>query len=426
MRRPDGDDVLTWLFARQRFGARLELGRMRELARRLGDPQGRYRCVLVGGTNGKGTTAAVLAAALREGGERVGLTTSPHLQHLRERVVVDGLAVAGEVLADSLARVRPHADRLEATFFEAVTAAAMLTFADAGVDSAVLEVGLGGRFDATNIVSPALSLVTGVALDHTSVLGGTLREIAAEKAGILRPGVPAWTGAEGEALVWLEREAEARGARIRTLAREVAMEVSDLGWEGLALTLDLPAARTRLRTPLVGVHQARNVALAVVGAAELGVSPEAAARAAGATRWPGRLERLPAGDGWLVLDGAHNPESAAALAGALRILEGRVPVLVLGMSADKDVAAVADALAPVADRVIATRAASSPRAMAADRLAGAVPGAVAVDRLEEALARARVVAGARGTVVVAGSLFLVGEVRALALSESPERRERWQ
>ena len=426
MTRPDADDVLAWLYARQRFGARLELTRMRELAGRLGDPQDRYRCVLVGGTNGKGTTAAVLAAALGEGGERVGLTTSPHLQRLQERVVVDGRAVPEAALEDALERIRPHADALDATFFETLIAAAMLLFAESGVDSAVLEVGLGGRFDATNIVSPALSLVTGVALDHTAVLGGTLREIAREKAGILRPGVPAFTGAEGEALRWLDVAAQARGVRLRALSREVEVGVTDLGWDGLELALEGPFGPLRARTPLVGAHQARNVALALVGAAVLGVGPDAAGRAAEATRWPGRLERLRSHDGWLVLDGAHNAEAAAALARALRRLEGRVPVLVLGMSADKDVAAIAAALAPLADHVIATRAASSPRALAPERVARAVPGAVAIDGLAEALARAGELASRDGTVVVAGSLFLVGEARALALSEPAEGRERWQ
>lgn len=426
MRRPDADALLSWLFARQRFGARLELDRMRALAERLGDPQAGYRSVLVGGTNGKGTTAAVLAGALRAGGERVGLTTSPHLQRVEERVAVDGRAVSEAAMAAALARIRPHADALGATFFEVVTAAAMLLFADAEVDTAVLEVGLGGRFDATNIVAPALSLVTGVALDHTAVLGGTLREIAREKAGIVRAGAPAWTGAEGEALRWLDAEARLRGVQLHALAREVGLQVTDLGWEGLRLELRTPLERLAVRTPLVGRHQARNVALALVGALELGVPAEAAVRAAATVRWPGRLERLAHGDGWLVLDGAHNPEAAAALARALRTLEGRVPVLVLGVSADKDVAAVAGALAPLAERVIATRAASSPRALAPDRLARVVPGATPVDGVEAALGQARSWAGAGGTVVVAGSLFLVGEARALALSEPLEGRERWQ
>lgn len=426
MTRPEPDDVLSWLFARQRFGARLGLERMRALAASLGDPQAGYRSVLVGGTNGKGTTATVLAAALRQAGHRVGVTTSPHLQRVEERVVVDGLDVGEAALAGALQRIRPHADGLEATFFEVVTAAALLLFADAGVDVAVLEVGLGGRFDATNVVTPVLSLVTGVALDHMAVLGGTLREIAGEKAGILRPDVPAWTGAEGEGLHWLKAAADALHAPLRTLSEEVAVEVTDLGWAGLDLTLGRQGGRLRVRSPLVGTHQARNVALALVGAAELGADDDALARAAAATRWPGRLERLAVDGGWLVLDGAHNPEAAAALARALVALEGRVPVLVLGVSADKDVAGIAGALVPLAERVIVTRAAASPRALPPGRLAEAVPGAVVAEDLAEALARGREWAGEGGTVVVAGSLFLVGEARALALAEPAEGRERWQ
>lgn len=427
MTRPETDEVLRWLFARQRFGARLGLERMRRLMQALGEPQATYRCALVAGTNGKGSTAAVLAAALQRGGAHVGLTTSPHLQRLSERVAVDGRPVGEGMLAGALRRIRPQAERLGATFFEVVTAAALLLFADAGVDAAVLEVGLGGRFDATNVVEPALSLVTGVSLDHTAVLGGSLRDIAREKAGILRPGVPAWTAAEGEALAELELAAEALGVQLRALEREGGgVAVRDLGWEGLEVSLKLSGQPLIVRSPLVGAHQARNVALALVGAAELGVSPAASSAAAGDTRWPGRLERLPFRGGWLVLDGAHNPEAARALARALGSLEGRVAAMILGVSADKDVAGVVDALAPAAERLIVTRAAWSPRALSPEALARVAPTATPLPSLGEALARGRAWAGAGGTLVVAGSLFLVGEARALALGESAEGRERWQ
>ncbi|MEJ2287543.1 MAG: bifunctional folylpolyglutamate synthase/dihydrofolate synthase [Deinococcales bacterium] len=426
MTRPEPDDIIAWLQGRQRFGVRLGLERMRRLLETLGHPERTFRSALVAGTNGKGSTAAVLAAALAAEGARVGLTTSPHLLELTERVLVDGMPVDDEALRGALRRVREPAEQLDATFFEIVTAAAMLSFAEAGVDTAVLEVGLGGRFDATNVVDPALSLITGIALDHTAVLGDTVAQIAREKAGILRPGRVAWTGAEGEALRCLLAEAEAVGAPLRALRGEVDLRVTDRGWGGLELTLTWPEGELVASTPLVGRHQARNVALALVGAIALGVSPEAAVQGAASARWPGRLERIPYRGCWLVLDGAHNPEAAKALAGALGRLEGRVPVLVLGVSADKDVAGMADVLAGVAEHVIATRAGASPRAMAPAALAPLVGAAEAVDDAAEALERARQRAGAGGTIVVAGSLFLVGEVRALALGEMPEPGERWQ
>ena len=426
MTRPEPDDLLRWVFERQRFGVHLGLDRMRRLLDELGRPDRAFRSVLVGGTNGKGSTAAVLAAALRAAGERVGLTTSPHLVRFAERFVVDGAPLPDDIVLEALARVRPPAERLGATFFEIVTAVALLLFADAEVDTAVLEVGLGGRFDATNVVEPVLSLVTGVALDHVGVLGDTLERIAREKAGILRAGVPAWTGASGEALAALRAEAKVRGVRLRTLEQEVELQVLDRGWQGLELELRTPVGAVEATTPLVGRHQARNVALALVGASELGVPLEVAARGAAETHWPGRLERLRFRGRWLVLDGAHNPEAAAALARALASLEGRVPVLVLGVSAGKDVAGVASALAGVADRIVATRATSSPRAMepaALGRVVGA--DAVAADP-PAALRLAARWAGVDGTVVVAGSLFLVGEVRALARRERPDGGERWQ
>ena len=435
MTRPDPAGVFAWLSARQRFGMKLGLDRMRALLSALGTPQDAFRSVLVGGTNGKGSTAAVLAAVLRAEGERVGLTVSPHLQRLAERVVVDGAAVDDARLAAALERLRPHAERLDATYFEAITAAALTLFADSGVSTAVLEVGMGGRFDATNAVEPVASLITGVALDHTAVLGTTVREIAHEKAGILRPGRPAWTGAVGEARRALTREAAALGAALQCLERDAPFEARSRGWEGFDLTIELPAGRLEVVSPLVGAHQARNVALALAAAGDLGVSVEALRRGAAAARWPGRLERVTLDGLWVVLDGAHNPQAAAALAGALAELEGRVAVLVLGMSEDKDVAAVVALLAPLAERVVVTRALASPRALAPEALADIVrarPGGS--DRPEPltaadpaaALELASELAGEGGTVVVAGSLFLVGETRALVLGEGLEPGERWQ
>ncbi len=425
MTRPEREALLTWLFARQRFGMRPGLRRMRRLLACLGDPHERYRSVLVGGTNGKGSTAAVLAAALHAGGERVGLTTSPHLQNLVERVAVDGEAVEEEALLDGLAQVRPHAERVGATFFETVTATAMLTFAEAGVTTAVLEVGMGGRFDATNVVGPALSLVTSVALDHTTVLGDSLRAIAHEKAGIFRPGTPAWTGAEGEALGCLREAAAANEVALRALAEDADVQVHDLGWQGLELAVAVAGRRLAARTPLVGAHQAGNVALALIAADTLGVPASAAAGAAALTRWPGRLERVAFRRRWLVLDGAHNPAAAAALARALQVLEVRVPVLILGISQDKDVAGVVGALAPAAERVIATRAASSPRALAPSELAR-LAEVRPVDNLPDAIELAIRWTGPEDVIVVAGSLFLAGEARALARGAPGEGRQRWQ
>lgn len=440
---------LQWLFALQRFGIRTGLDTMRELLHRLGSPERELDTVLVGGTNGKGSVARVLAACLQASGAVTGLFTSPHLQRVGERARVNG-AVTPDLEMDRLvAIVRPAATALEATFFEVITAASLLRFAAAGADVAVLEVGLGGRLDATNVVTPDLTVVTGVALDHTAILGDTVEKIAAEKAGIARPAVPLVTGATGVALRVLEERAEELAAPLYVLGREFEVSVQASGWDGLEMTLAWgaapaprsrrePAARDALRltSPLVGAHQAANVAMAAYGALLLGVSPRAVSAAVAATDWPGRLERREHLGRYVVLDGAHNQQAAEALAAATGALEGRAAVLVLGMSADKDSGAVLATLARVAEHVVFTRAVRSPRSLAPEALlrewgaathgAGSTISAESAPDPPAALARALELCPVGGTIVIAGSLFLVAEVRDLLDQETSEPYERWQ
>ncbi|GMA16019.1 bifunctional folylpolyglutamate synthase/dihydrofolate synthase [Deinococcus metallilatus] len=411
---------LDWLFARQRFGVHPGLTRVRALLARLDDPQQAFRTVLVGGTNGKGSTAATLAAMLTAGGERAGLFTSPHLTRFSERFVVAGQERPEEEVLDALHRVRPHAEAVEASFFEVVTALGCLLFAEAGVTTAVMEVGLGGRLDATNALDPGLSVITNIALDHTEILGETREAIAREKAGILRAGRPAVTGVAADLLPLLE----AQGADLWVLGREVKVEALPLGWDGWDVRVGMPKTALTFRTPLLGAHGARNAALAAAAAHRLGVGEEAIHAGAANVRWPGRLEVLPWRGGRVLLDGAHNPDGARALAEALRGLDvGRLPI-VFGAAADKDIAGVAEALRPLASEVILTRAVLSPRAADPAALAPSFAGvpvrladtpADALDRLPPA-----------GLAVVCGSLYLIGEVRPLLLGEAGERRERWQ
>ncbi len=423
----DPADPLTWLFGLQRFGMRPGLERMTQLLERLGRPDRALRCVLVGGTNGKGSTARVLAACLGASGGRIGLYTSPHLIELRERVAIDGEPLGSADMAASVDAVRPEADALGSTFFEVVTAAALLAFAGRGVAWAVLEVGLGGRFDATNAVAAELALVTNVALDHTAVLGNDVASIAREKAGIARSGRVVWSAAEGPAAVALEAAVLERGARLATLDRDAVVGIEPRGWDGVRVTLGAPTEGVTLLSPLVGAHQGRNVALAAIAASALGLSERALAAGAAAARWPGRLERLRHRGRWVVLDGAHNPAAAEALAHALRTLPGRPDALILGVSLDKDLAGVTGALRGLAPLGVATRAAWSPRAAAPDVVAEALgDGALRAPGPPEALELALERVPPGGTVVVAGSLFLVGEVRALLLGRAPEGRERLQ
>ncbi len=425
---------LTWLFGIQRFGMREGLEVVQELLARLGSPQRTFDVVLVGGTNGKGSAARVLAACLEEAGARTGLFTSPHLQRVGERALVNGVAASDDDMDRLVAAVRAEAEALRATFFEVVTAAALLRFAEAQVDVAVLEVGLGGRLDATNAVSPDLTVITGVALDHVAVLGPTVEAIAAEKAGILRCGIPTVTGVEGGALEVIRSRAADVGARMVVLGEDFRVNDVHTDWNGVSFGLewDVPAVRNlpellrrpgrlRLESPLVGRHQARNVAQGVLAALLLGVSAVSAQRAVARTVWPGRLERRPVEGRFVVLDGAHNQQAAAALAAAVRELEGQADVLVLGVSDDKDVRAMFAELRGCGRTVLFTRAHNSPRAADPAELQRewrAVNGAAAsatevLPEPEAALTRALQLAGEGRAVVVAGSLFLVAEVRNL-------------
>jgi len=360
-------DLLARLYAARRFGVKLGLERMRPYvpARGLG------HVIHVAGTNGKGSTVAMIAALARSGGARVATYTSPHLSTLRERIQIDGELVSEDALVAAAARVSD-----ELTFFEQITAMAFSIIADANVDVTVLEVGLGGRLDATNVIDAPVAVITGVAMDHEAILGDTLEAIAREKAGICKLGQRVVIGRDGrELLVPLARAA---GARVQ-----------------LAERYDGPLS-------LAGEHQRANAACALAAVEDLAHDRAALAHVV----HPGRFER--AGD--LILDGAHNPNGARALAALLRELAIE-PVLVIAVSADKDVRAIAEALAPEARAVIATRY-QQERALAPEALAAAFPAAETAPDLRAALARARSLGG---PVLVAGSLFLVGEARVLEL-----------
>lgn len=423
------NEQLAWLFARQRFGVKPGLERVRALLESLGDPQRHFKTVLVGGTNGKGSTASSLAAVVKAGGTKVGLFTSPHLSHVSERFLVDGQAVSEQRLDEAFLTVRPGAESLEATFFEIVTAMACQLFAASGVDLAVMEVGLGGRFDATNVLDPVLSIITNVDLDHTTILGDSPASIAAEKAGIVRPAMLMLTGAEGEALSVLEAVAAELESPLWRLGREIVLELESSGWEGSAFRLTDPSGDTALslKTPLLGEHQARNAALAASAARALQIEEVDIRDGLLETRWPGRLEALNYRGRRFVLDGAHNPSAAEALGSALRQLGSDPAVFVLGLSEDKDARAVLQALEPLASRVILTRAALSPRAASPERLERALSGgAYLTETPEAAVELALDLTGPGELVVVAGSLYLIGEIRPLLLGRRGERFERRQ
>lgn len=396
---------------------------------RLGRPERRVPSVLVAGTNGKGSAAATLSAIARAAGVRVGLYTSPHLVRAGERIRVEEADLSDGGLDDALEPVFRAADgapEIPLTYFEAMTAAAFVAFSDRKLDLAVLEVGLGGRYDATNVAPARLSVVTSIGLDHTHELGSTLSAIASEKGGIFRSGRPALIGPrEQEPREALLRAAQECGALVHLAAEEVRVSRVAVTPDGTRFSVQTPGGFSELTTPLAGRHQADNAALAV-RAAEL-LSPELpalgrpAAIAAGvaSTRWPGRLEKMALSGAPVLLDGCHNPQAASALAQFLEDagLAGRAR-LVFGAMADKDVEAMAAILFPAFSSVRLVPVASE-RASTANELrrrtAGVRSDAIPERNLEAAL---RALAGEPDPtpIIVAGSLYLVGEARTLLLS----------
>jgi dihydrofolate synthase/folylpolyglutamate synthase len=410
--------------------ARLGLDPIRRLLARLGDPHAGLSVVHVAGSKGKGSTALLVEALLRALGERVGTFTSPHLERWTERFRIDGHEVDGARLAEAVARVRPHVEALAAedparspTFFDAITAAALLLFAEAEVDRAVLEVGLGGRLDSTNVVDPAVTCITTIELEHTDKLGATLASIAAEKAGIVKRGRPLVMGAlppEAEAIV-LER-AEELDVPVARLGRDFEASVRAAGLDGLRVALRNGALAVDASLPVLGAHHAANAALALACVKRLGVYSdaalaEAAARGFAAAELPGRVEivgRSP----WLVVDSAHTAASAVALAGALACLPQGAAHLVLSISAGKDLGAILAALLPLARRVTVTRAEAA-RSLAPEAIAAAVRAAApdvalrVVPNPHLALRAAREAADAADLVVATGSVYLAGIARRL-------------
>ncbi len=429
--------------------AAFDLGRMVGFLRALGQPHERYPVLHIAGTKGKGSVAALSASALQAGGYRTGLYTSPHLVDFRERVQVDGALIAREAVAELVAAMQALAPQHPGlTTFELTTALAFLYFAREAVDVAVLEVGLGGRLDATNVVTPRVAVITSLSYDHVSLLGRSLGEIAAEKAGIIKPGVPVVAAPQQpEALAVLERVAAERGAPLSLVGRDWLYRPVERSLDGQVLEvwsareqLQLAALRaqgharhwrpTRLEVPLLGQHQVENAAVAYAALNELRdqglpLSPDAVRLGLRAVHWPGRFEVL-ARQPFVVVDGAHNADSARRLAATVEeYFPGRPVTLIFGASSDKDVAGMlSELLRPAVGitRVLLTQAVH-PRAQDPAALAGLVqaqerPAEVVVP-VAQALDYALQLTGSDEVILACGSLFVVAEARAAWLARRP-------
>lgn len=394
------------------------LSRVTELLARLGNPQDALRFVHIAGTNGKGSTSAMIASVLRAAGYRTGLYTSPHLRRVTERMRVDGREIDRDSFCALAAALAPHVAQMtdKPTEFERLTAMALLWFARQACDVVVLEVGLGGRFDATNVIrAPEVSVITSIGLDHTEWLGGTLEQIAREKGGVIKPGRPVVLCGQDPCVEDV----------IRSICREQGAPLRVSGQpRSLSHTLEGQrfdyGAHSALFLPLLGDYQLKNAAVALDALDTLASScgfalPEAALRAGLVeTVWPARLEVL-SREPLVLLDGAHNPDGAAQLAAALRaLLPGKRITFVMGVLADKDYREMLRLIAPLAARLVAT-APDSPRALSAAALTAAAQDAGVPAQDGGTIARAISLAlqAANGSpVCVCGSLYQAGEARA--------------
>ena len=424
------EEALKRLCERRRFGIRPGLDLIRALTSELGEPQRSFAAVHVAGTNGKGSVCAMAAAVLEAMGLRVGLYTSPHLVRFNERIRVNGVDIADEDLAvlldvvDSASRTAALKEGRESTFFEFATALAFAHFARRSVQVAVVEVGMGGRLDATNIVEPLVCGITPIGVEHTVYLGATLEEIAGEKAGIIKNGRPVICASMGTvAMDVLRKTARDRGAPFIEADAAVSIKRASGGAREVVQALNVESTQQaygRVDLPLAGEHQLSNLGVAlllveqVASAVGVELSASVLRKGVAAVRWPARFE-LVCREPPVVLDGAHNPAAAQALARTLRIVFGNRPVgLIVGMCADKDIRGVLTRLLPVSSRVWAVSF-DNERAVAPEEMVNIATslGMSAVSAaLPEALEAARGWAKeAGGVVCVTGSLFLAGDAR---------------
>lgn len=419
-----GSPVRDWLFGLEAAGITLGLDHIRALLVELGHPEQAFTTVTIAGTNGKGSVTAMIERGLRATGRRTGRYISPHLIAIEERVAIDGEPIAGSAFDHAAGLVREAAERLSSrtSFFEATTALAFVAFREAKIDVAVLEVGLGGRLDATNAADATLAVITNIGLDHQTFLGDTIAAIAGEKAGVIKPGAAVIFGRTNEvALTVLRAKAMQMGASV-TYAPDGVTTHATLAPRDSRLTLHTPVHDYgELRLALAGRHQVDNAVTAVRaleiagGRGIAAVDSDAIRTALSDVRWPGRLDWRRWRGCDLLVDGAHNPDGARALATFVKeTLGGPVPVVV-GIMRDKAIAEVLQALEPVASIFVCTapstaRAATPGElaAIAADVTPG-VPCAIATTPLDALIHASR-----HGSpIVVAGSLFLAGDVLAL-------------
>lgn len=422
-------EAMEFLRNLTKFGFNFGLGRIEELLKRLGNPHGKLNVIHVGGTNGKGSTSTMIAAILQAKGFKTGIFTSPHLHSYCERYRINGKEIGQERIAELLTHLRPHLENMVAegfehpTEFEVSTALGFLYFFEEQVDFLVLEVGLGGAIDSTNVVLPLVSVITNVAMDHMDYLGNNVKEIAEIKSGIIKPGMPAVTAAEDpEALTVIREACRRKGCKLIEVGRDIIWKITESTTEGQEFDLKTPeTVYERLFIRLVGQHQVINAATAVAAIQALEehgytfdkrIIRDGLAYAV----WPARLEmvsRRPR----VLLDGAHNLHGAMALKSALSdVFSYDNLILVFGMLGDKEREKVVAQLAPLARAVVVTRP-NSPRAgdweKIADEVRKYIDEVYLIENIHQAVQKGMSIAGTNDLVCVTGSLYMVAEARTL-------------
>ncbi|SHM63554.1 dihydrofolate synthase / folylpolyglutamate synthase [Caldanaerovirga acetigignens] len=426
-------EALEYIHGLTKFGIRLGLDRIKKLLEILGNPQEGIKILHVAGTNGKGSTCAMIDSILRAAGYRVGLYISPYLEVFNERIKVDGRNIPDDDIARLTEKVKNAVEEMEKkgwsvpTEFEVVTALGFLYFKEQKVDFLVLEVGMGGRFDATNVITPLVSVITPISYDHQQYLGSTLTEIAREKCGIIKPGRATVTAPQDEeAMKVIEETCSKLNSSLVKVEKEASYRLINWGVEGQ--TFDLKTSKhnyQQLKIRLLGDHQLDNAATAVVAVEALqrygiDIPSEAVRKGLEKARWPGRLEILKENP-YVLIDGAHNIAGIRVLKEALlKYFPEKRIILVIGILSDKDYVDMLSEITPIADSIITTRP-DSPRALSAAELAesirkltfGKTPEVYESDDIEKAVKAALDMASSEDLVVFAGSLYLIGKVRSI-------------
>ncbi len=424
------EEALNYLEQLGKFGINFGLVRIEQLLGLMKNPERRFRTIHITGTNGKGSTTAMLASVLHAAGIKTGMYTSPHLVDYTERIVVDNQPVSREQFADAIEYVKKFADQMIAhgwehpTQFEVLTAAAFYHFAAAGVEYAVIEVGLGGLLDSTNVIMPEIAVITNVTREHTDRCGNTIAEIAAHKAGIIKRDIPVVTGAQGEALEVISATAAEKSACLYVRGRDFSGRSAGMeAFRQRVAVITEGCGTACYELGLLGRHQADNCAIAVMTARILGrndrrITEEAINSGLAKVSWPGRFEVF-SGNPAIIIDGAHNPAGAKVLRDTLdEIFPGRRIVFLLGILKDKDISGIIKALVKSEDTVVVT-APISDRAGDPEQITREISARYVetADTIEQGINRAIDLSRTQdGVVCVAGSLYLVGTARQIVIS----------